>query len=219
MVRRCLLVGLAGILAGGCFNGLDFDSTATTMNATVAADGAAVVRICSHPGLLTCEAAASFHASLDGEERATTVDLFGARVAAFPAGAADGAVLRVTRDGDGASATVSVPEGFTLDGPAAVRAGNGITISWQPSARPGRMTWSAEIACQSGRLAALLGDAVADTGTLAIAASRLPAPDNSDCTATVTLRRERDGSVDDAFEDGSRLVAAQERTISFERLP
>lgn len=150
------------------------------------------------------------------------MSLLGSLTALLPVDGAGTSAL-VTRLRDGATATVSLPEPFVVDGPletgAISRSSGAITIRWRPADGVQRMTWIATSNCPSGTAAAVAGDTVPDRGELAISASRMPAAESGACAASLSLRREREGALGAAFPAGSTISGAQERTVAFTLVP
>ena len=213
--------GLWFVALAGCGVDLDFTSDATSIRATARGDGTTEVRVCAGPsGLLSCNAMESFHVTMDGSQADTAPVLYGGLSATLPIDQAGVAVV-VTRGRDGASATTVLPEPYRLDGPGASdrvsRTGGPVTVTWTPSGRADRMLWLLDTTCGS-ETSAVLGDTIADTGSVAISTARFPGRPDVDCGATVTLRREHDGSVT-AFEAHSTIVGAQERSATFQLVP
>src|SRR5688572_30046573 len=111
--------GLVMVLAlGGC-GGIDlsFESDATSIVVTAEEGRATRISICpASTGLLTCDDTMTFTVEIAGERKVATPALFGGFQAHFAIDAT-GIPVNVTRDIDGATATVVVPPAFAVTGP------------------------------------------------------------------------------------------------------
>jgi hypothetical protein len=207
---------LALLCLTGCLGtDLDFESDGSSMRAIAGGDGSTVVQICAGPrGLLTCNDDESFHVAMAGavEAAAPASGLaFGTLSATL---SADRGTVTVTRDRDGATASGVVPEPFSLSGPSGQV--SSATLRWTPSGQGDRMHWDALVSCPS-QSSGLDGADTADDGEVTIRAGDLPGA--AGCEVTVRLRRERDGSLGAGWQDGSVMMAAQQREVAFTLTP
>ena len=113
------------LLVAACNYDLDLTTDGTTMSAVARAGATTQVTVCPGPhGIFDC-AEGNFHASLGNVDQPTSPTFLGGSAATFPA--ATGTVV-VTRDGDGARASVDLPPAFT--GLSVERGDDGVTLRW-----------------------------------------------------------------------------------------
>jgi hypothetical protein len=125
--------------------------------------------------------------------------------------------VTVTRDRDGASASGVLPEGFSLSGPSGqVSSTTPLVLTWTPSRLGDRMHWDALVTCPSSSTG-LDGADTDDDGEVTIQASALG--NAAGCEVTLRLRRERDGTLGRGWQDGTTMLAAQQREVSFTLAP
>jgi hypothetical protein len=106
----------------------------------------------------------------------------------------------------------------TFDATEHSRATEAITIAWEPSATTDRMEVDADGTCIFHWGTTVGGD----PGTLDIPAGDLDSTNDDDpqtCNVTVTVRRERDGVNDSAFDAESWFLLQQVRSVEFVSAP
>jgi hypothetical protein len=120
-------------------------------------------------------------------------------------------------------ATMPAPFTLTTPPPATASRAAEVTFGWSPSGTADAMSWEARGDC----IDLATGTIVGDPGTWAIGPGILqkkmqqdgqPAVPDS-CTVTLTVRRAREGMVDDAFEEGGQFTAAHGRSADFTSNP
>ena len=210
---------LALLCLTGCLGSdLDFESDGTSIRAIAGGAGSTEVQICAGPrGLLTCNDDEAFHVAL-GATVAAAAPASGLSFGMLAASlAGEQGTVTVTRDRDGVTASGVLPEGFSLSGPSGqVASSTPLLLTWSPSSRGDRMHWDGLVSCPNIN-AGLDGADVADDGELTLRASDLP--NAVGCNVTLRLRRERDGSVGAGWAEGTSMVAAQQREVSFTLMP
>lgn len=120
---------------------------------------------------------------------------------------------------DGAPASiVTLPAPFTLSvaESEASRADTDLEYTWEPEG-PGNIAWELDGDCIISD-----DDTTPDDGTNTIEAGSIDTFDSEkdeSCTVDLTLTRQRNGSIDEAFTEGGRIVALQVRRDSFTSTP
>ncbi|HYO95855.1 MAG TPA: hypothetical protein VER33_15140, partial [Polyangiaceae bacterium] len=108
------------------------------------------------------------------------------------------------------------PFEMMLGAPAASRATDEVTFTWEPAAT-GDLAWEYEGDCVMSDDGVTPDDGEA---TLAVGEVRtFESEANESCTVDVTLARSRGGTIDPAFTEGGRIVARQVRSDSFFSVP
>jgi hypothetical protein len=192
------------VLLAACDFDVRLENPGTTMRADATDDGMLEVEICPGPSFLFCSSGA-FHVTVGNltQPAMTSGFLDTALHADF---AIDGAatLVKVTRDSDGAGASVTLPEPFTL---AARVEPDGVHMRWRPSGRHETMHWQTT-SC---------GDTYEDGDDVPDDAGEVfvPRPPKASCPVTITLRRVRAGTVDARFARGSSIEGAQRRAMTF----
>lgn len=128
------------------------------------------------------------------------------------------AFLRSEQDENAPRSAVTLPEPFALEMTTAEvsRAGGQVGFSWDPPAS-GNLRWEVTGECvwsDQGN--------TADDGSHSLGSDDVRAPTSDaaqTCPVTLTVQRERAGSIDPAFTEGGETIAYQERVQSFTSMP
>jgi hypothetical protein len=125
------------------------------------------------------------------------------------------AFVRTVDDGAPES-TVTLPASFSIDAPTAAfiikRGTDDLTVTWSPSGS----TDSMSIAVRGDCIENVSETVSDDPGTYTFSADRIVTKEDKEsdsCEGTVELTRTRTGSLDEAFEEGGRVVAEQIRSV------
>ncbi len=210
------------VLAGCGDLDLSFSTDATSVTAISYGDSQTTVSVCGGPsGLLDCnEDNLSYEITMGGVAVEPTEGFlsFGELTASFSTNAADTAI-EVAELPSGGVADGSMPAPFELFGPVPSGDGTEFHLAWTPSTDT--LSWSASTSCSDSTSNSSDGNptqavTIDDTGVLTLHTSDLPAVNgSSDCTGTITLTRERDGSAG-GFADGSTMKSQQVRGVTFD---
>lgn len=208
----------AVVMLTGCSLDLSFESEATTIHANAGETGTRVT-ICAGPqGLLSCNTDEEFQVFLGNEFREATLPFlsFGTKEAFFDTNAA-GSEIRVIRTRDGAFATATLPEPFTLAGPAptdVLTRDDSFELTWEPDGRD-KMIMDFTLDCD-GALYFHDDIEIDDDGSQVVAIDGFPEGEPGLCRASVELRRTRRGSIDSKYADDSSIDGRQVRSIEFD---
>jgi hypothetical protein len=209
------------VLSAGC--SLDLHTEGTEIVATATGDGRTEVTICAGPrGLLECNVDDSFTVSSGQQQLDATVTPFAAGgQSATLDGDAPGTRVVVTRDRDGATATLTLPDRFDLTLPAPdgqASRGDDVDLAWTPAGTRDSMAWTAVLDCDGG-FTASYGDPTFDLGATRIDQGDIPESTGS-CgdVLTIELARLRSGTVS-GFEDQSSATGEQRRSVQLRLVP
>jgi hypothetical protein len=119
-------------------------------------------------------------------------------------------------DGGAPSSTATLPAPFTLDplGASYARA-SAITVTYGPSGTGDTMGWQASGDCIQVATGALPND----SGVFTIPANMLIASSPTSCTITLSVTRDRRGSLDSHFGRGGSIIGEQVRTAMITSTP
>lgn len=127
--------------------------------------------------------------------------------------------LQRSVDAGAPSSTATLPAAFTLGQVAASSSrAAGLPITWSPSGSSDQMKWTATGTCIQDASGSIPGD----TGSFTIPANSLVQPmgaTETSCEVTLTLARDRKGTLDRAYGKGGDVVGEQARTATFTSMP
>jgi hypothetical protein len=119
-------------------------------------------------------------------------------------------------DGGAPSSTATLPAAFTLDPIAAsFSRASAITMTYTPSGTGDTMGWQASGDC----IQVTTGALASDPGTFTIPANMFVATSATSCTVTLSVTRDRKGSLDSHFGKGGSIIGEQVRTTSITSTP
>jgi hypothetical protein len=118
------------------------------------------------------------------------------------------------------SSTCTLPQPFAITAPASgaslSRAGDAVVVAYSNSGQPDAMTYQVTGPCVN----TATGTLPTDSGSITIPKGTLvESGGTSSCTATLTLRRSRNGQLDPAFGYGGSISCDQARTLTFTSTP
>jgi hypothetical protein len=207
----------ASLLAIAACTPIDFHSEATTVTATGRA-GTVDVSICAGPSdLLDCnEDHESFQVLLGNDSQEATEGFLslGTLDAVFSTDVAEAPITVVC---DAATiGTGSMPAPFTLSSPdagATISRGGHVHLAWDADGAD-HMAWTVDLACSGTDYMSQPVD-VDDTGAVSISSDDFPDGASGSCDGTLTLARDRNGSMT-GLPEGSTLVAEQVGVVTFQ---
>jgi hypothetical protein len=192
----------------------DGNDTEVTADLRVGGDGGTVIDLSGDDELVVTSGTESRTMSgRDGDYRVTM------------SGSDDGQefVIAFNRgpDDDGApDTTATLPDGFAIGGISSgdeISRADSVTVTWDPSGTGDDMFWSLDGDClweEDG--------AMGDSGSMDLTASIYDVQmdeEDTTCSATLTIERRRNGSLDSRYGEGGGVVAIQRRSVSFMSAP
>jgi hypothetical protein len=126
--------------------------------------------------------------------------------------------LQRSVDAGAPNSTMTLPTSFDLDPvPDTWSRGSAVSLSWSPTS-DAAMTWQVEGPC----IETLTGGASNDEGSATIPAGQIvlaQGETETSCSATLTVTRSEDGTIDPAFGHGGDAEGEQVRTATFTTTP